>query len=216
MRVGVICEGHTDRAVIVNILKGMKSLDSSDIIAIRPIDDYDETDLANMPKDQFSTWSVVKKECEEREKIRSFLSIEGQENVVIHFDSCESDEFDVGKPVKDSNYAAKLRSAVVAKMDEWLEGEFVDEIIHAVAVEEIESWVLTIYEQKDSSGSADPKAKLKRVLSKKGITYSHDYKGFLKISKHFTKAKNFKKDRYRSYNDSLNEFCSEIETKIDI
>tara|TARA_R110001583_G_scaffold10417_8_gene47918 strand:- start:14857 stop:15507 length:651 start_codon:yes stop_codon:yes gene_type:complete len=216
MRVGVICEGHTDRAVIVNVLKGIKSLDSSDIIAIRPIADYDETDLANIPKDQFSTWSVVKKECEEREKIRNFLNIEGQENVVIHFDSCESDDFGVAKPTKDGNYATNLRSAIVTKMDEWLEGEFIDEIIHAVAVEEIESWVLTIYEQGDSSGSADPKAKLKRLLKKKDISYNHDYNGFLEISKDFKKAKNFKKKKYRDYNASLNEFCAELEAKIEL
>ncbi|MUP38090.1 hypothetical protein [Labilibaculum euxinus] len=216
MRVGVICEGHTDRAVIVNVLKGIKSLDSSDIIAIRPIADYDETDLANIPKDQFSTWSEVKRECEEREKIRNFLNIEGQENVVVHFDSCESDDFGVGKPTKDDNYATNLRASVVAKMDEWLQGEFVDEIIHAVAVEEIEAWVLTIYEKKDSSNSASPKEKLQRVLGQKDITYNHDYNGFLKISKAFTKLKNFKKEKYRSYNDSLNEFCTEVEEKIKI
>ena len=214
MRVGVICEGHTDRAVIVNVLKGIKSLDSSDIVAIRPVDDYDETDLANIPKDQFSTWSVVKRECEDREKIRNFLSIEGQENIVIHFDSCESDDFGVGKPTKDDNYAMNLRASVVAKMDEWLEGEFIDEIIHAVAVEEIEAWVLTIYEKRDSSTSATPKEKLKRVLRQQGITYSHDYNGFLEISKPFAKAKNFKKGNYRSYNSSLNEFCDEVEAKI--
>lgn len=214
MRVGVICEGHTDRAVIVNVLKGIKSLDSSDIVAIRPIDDYDETDLANMPKDQFSTWSVVKKECEERAKIRNFLNVEDQDNVVIHFDSCESDDFGVAKPVKDDNYSTNLRALIVDKMDEWLEDEFVDKIIHAVAVEEIEAWVLTIYEKKDSSKSASPKEKLKFVLGKKGITYSHDYNGFLGISKSFARPKNFKKEKYRDYNASLNEFCAEVEAKI--
>jgi len=216
MRVGVICEGHTDRAVIVNILKGIKSLDSSDIIPIRPVDDYDETDIASSPEDEFSTWSVVKKECEEREKIRNFLNVEGQDNVVIHFDSCESDEFGVAKPVKDDNYATNLRAAIVTRMEEWMEGEFVNEIIHAVAVEEIEAWVLTIYEQRDSSNSASPKEKLQRVLGQQGIPYSHDYNGFLKISKAFAKARNFRRGNYRNFNSSLDEFCAEVEAKIEI
>jgi len=87
MKIGVICEGHTDRAVIRNILKGLKGIDSSQIVPLRPDYSVDETDLSKMPADAFSNWSIVKAECENRNKIDRFLSIEDHDFVIIHIDS---------------------------------------------------------------------------------------------------------------------------------
>lgn len=215
MKVGVICEGHTDRAVITNILKGVKGLDSSNIIPLRPEDSLDETDLANIPVDQFSNWTLVKKECETKQKLNRFLSLEGQDVVVIHIDSAESDEYGVTKPIKDKYYSTNLRAAIISKMKEWLGDDFSDdEIIYAVAVEETEAWVLTIYEKRESSTSADPKRKLRQVLSKKGIKYSQNYNDFLWISDALSKKKKYAKERFLSYNQSLKEFCIEVENKL--
>ncbi len=215
MKIGVICEGHTDRVVIGNILKGYKGIDLSQIVPLRPDYSRDETDLAEIPADSFSNWTIVKKECENRIKIRKFLSIEGQDIVIVHIDSAESDEYGVSKPlIKDANYSINLRAKIVTKINEWLDGQFQDKIIYAIAIEETEAWILTIYEKRDSSKSAKPKEKLKRVLSSLGINYSHTPEDFKIISDKFTKKKNFSKGKFFSYNASLEEFCNEIENKL--
>ncbi len=215
MKIGVICEGHTDRAVITNILKGLKGLDSADIIPLRPENSLDETDLANIPPDQFSNWLAVKEECETKTKLNRFLSFEGQDAVVIHIDSAESDEYGVAKPVKDKNYSTNLRTDIISKMNEWLNGEFTEnEIIYAIAIEETEAWVLTIYEKRNSSTSADPKSRLKRVLSKERVKYSQDYNDFLWISDPLSNRKKIMKGNFLSYNESLKAFCEEIDNKL--
>jgi len=214
MKIGVICEGHTDRAVICNILKGFKGIDSSLIVPLRPDYSRDETDLAELPADSFSNWTIVKKECENRIKISNFLSIEGQDIVIVHIDSAESDEYGVPKPLKDANYSINLRANIITKINEWLDGQFHDEIIYAIAIEETEAWILTIYEDRDSSNSAKPKEKLKKVLSQRGVKYSQTPDDFKFISNQFTKKKNFTKGKYLLFNKSLEEFCKEVENKL--
>lgn len=214
MKIGVICEGHTDRAVIRNILKGLKGIDSSQIVALRPDNSLDETDLSLMTADNFSNWSLVKAECENQDKIDRFLSIEGHDFVIIHIDADCSDEYGVPKLVKNTDYAERMRSAIVDKINEWLSNSFKDQILYAVAIEETEAWILTIYDKKDSVQSADPKQKLKHKLSKMGIRYDQTHAGFYEISEKFSKSKYFKKDKFRSYNKSLDAFCQEVEEKL--
>lgn len=214
MKIGVICEGHTDRAVIRNILKGLKGVDSSQIVPLRPDYSVDETDLSQMTVDNYSNWSLVKAECENQVKIDRFLSIEGHDFVIIHIDSDCSDEYGVTKPVKDADYSKKMRDTIIAKINEWLSNNFQDQILYAIAIEETEAWILTIYDKNDSIKSADPKAKLKRTLSKMGIRYDHTHAGFYEISEKFSKRKNFRKEKFRDYNESLNNFCQEVEDKL--
>ena len=214
MKIGIICEGATDRVVIGNILKGLKNIDSSQIVPLRPNYSKDETDLAAIPADAFSNWSIVKEECKNRIKIGKFLKIEGQDIIIIHIDSAESDEYGVPKPLKDANYSITLRKNIITKLNEWLDGQFQDKIIYAIAIEETEAWILTIYEAKDSSSSAKPKEKLEKVLSKLGINKSHNTENFKSISDQFTKKKNYSKGRYLSFNKSLEEFCIEVNDKL--
>ena len=214
MNIGVICEGHTDRVVIENILKGLKGIDSSQIVQLRPQSDFDETDLADMPIDSFGGWSAVKDECESRIKIDEFLSLEGNDHVVIQIDSAESDDYNVSKPVKNAAYSTILRSDIIAKIDEWLNGLPSEKVLYAIAIEETEAWILTIYEQRSSTASADPKARLKRTLERQEINYKHSPKDFKKISSQFSKKKNFSKFNYFKNNQSLKDFCEEVNQKI--
>lgn len=214
MKIGVICEGHTDRAVIANILKGLKDIDSSQIIPLRPDYSKDETDLSSNPVNSFGGWGAVKEECENRQKISRFLSIEDQDTIIIQIDSAESDDYGVSKPIKDKDYSRVLRQRIIDKVNEWLDHEFLLKTIHAITIEETEAWVLTIYEAKDSSTSANPKSKLKRLLSGKGIKYSHDWEGFYSISDQFSKKRNFIRKKYQTYNQSLADFCKEVEDKL--
>lgn len=215
MKIGVICEGHTDRAVIRNLLKGLKGIDSSQITALRPDYSVDETDISYLPTDNFSNWPTVKSECENRKKIDQFLSLEGQDFVIIHIDADRSHEYGVAKPNKQNvDYADILRASIILKINEWLDNKYPNEILYAIAIEETEAWILTIYEKKDSIKSANPKVKLGYILSKKGIHYAQTHADFFEISSGFSKKKNFDRNGYLKYNKSLKAFCAEVGNKL--
>jgi hypothetical protein len=171
VRVGIVAEGRGDLAVLVNILKGKLSLDFEDIQFIRPEYDRDETDVHDQDEAQRGGWGRVKRECVERARIREFAShaIDDEFLVVIHIDTAEAHDkgYDVERPRRDDPaYAEILRQRVVEKINAWLEGEGVDRVRHAVAVEETEAWVLTILSTKDTASYGDPKEQLRKHLSK--------------------------------------------------
>src|ERR1700760_2803322 len=99
--IGVISEGHSDRAVIVNIIRGITNCEKSDVQSLRPIYTLDATDKGILDEATFSTWSLVKKECEDKKLIEEFLAIEGNDFIVIHIDTAEADEYGIDKPQKD-------------------------------------------------------------------------------------------------------------------
>src|SRR5689334_22478375 len=120
MQIGIISEGHSDRAVISNILVGITGIDHSDIIPLRPVYTKDETDKAlDNPKTK-SSYSVMKEECEERSLIDGFLAIDGQDFVVLHLDTAEADRYGVDRPSKGSGYCEALRDLVIKKIESWL------------------------------------------------------------------------------------------------
>lgn len=215
MKIGVISEGHADRAVIENIIVGLTGLDRNDIEAIRPIYNTDETDKALISTKTFSTWSVVKEECEKRELIDGFLAFEGQDFIVIHIDTAEAELYGILRPEKKSKtYCEDLRGLVIQQINKWLKQDLSAEILYAVAIEETDAWILTIYDQNDSTSSAKPKEKLSRVLGKKGIDSSSNYDNFLSISKPLSKEKQIKQGDFLSYNCSLNAFFEEVKSKV--
>lgn len=215
MRIGVISEGHADRAVIVNLLAGVAGLDSSDVEAIRPIYALDETDKALVDVRTHSSWSVVKKECEERQLIDGFLAFEDQDFVAIHIDTAEADEYDISRPHKKSdNYCEELRRLVIEQINIWLKDDLSDNILYAIAIEETDAWILTIYDKSDSTTTAAPKEKLSRILRPKGINSTSSYDNFLEISKPFSKGREIAKGRFLEYNCSLKAFVKEIESKV--
>src|SRR5690606_12750885 len=198
--IGVISEGHADRAVITNILKGTLGIDESNIRALLPINKTDETDRSREKTvEEFGGWTSVKNECIEKRIISQFLALEGQDFIVIHLDTAEANQYGVQSiPAKDETYGEKLRGLVVDLIDGWLgEQEIIDATLHAVAIEETDAWLLTIYDAgKNSINSADPKKKLGFILSKAGAHTTSDYDNYLKLSKTFSKAKEVKKYRY--------------------
>lgn len=214
MKIGVISEGHADRAVIENILRGLTNLDSSDIIALRPIYNLDETDKAHRSALTFSTWSIIKEECEERELIDGFLLMEDQDFVVIHIDTAEADEYGIKRPTKSPTYCQDLRLLVIDEINSWLKDDISDQILYAIAIEEIDAWILTIYDKKDSTSSTSPKEKLARVLGKKNINSTSDYNNYLKLSKPLSKDKEIKREKFLDYNCSLKAFFEEINIKV--
>lgn len=171
MRVGLVTEGRGDLAVLVNILKGKLGLNFEDIQFIRPEYDMDETDVHDQAEALRGGWGRVKRECVERGRIREFVenAIDEDILVVIQIDTAEAHEqgYDVERPRRDDpDYAEVLRRRVVERINGWLEGEGVERVRHAVAVEETEAWVLTIFSTKDTATHGDPKKQLLTLVNK--------------------------------------------------
>lgn len=216
--IGVIAEGHADRAVITNVLKGTLGIDESNIRPLLPINKTDETDRSRVKDaEEFGGWSSVKNECIEKKIINHFLALDGQDFIVIHIDTAEASQYGIQSiPAKDKDYAPNLRMLVINLIDEWLgEEDIVNSTLHAVAIEEIDAWLLTIYDSgKDSAKSADPKKKLGFILSKKNIDTTSDYENYLKLSKPLSKSKEVKQYKFPNFNASLKAFIDEIVDKI--
>jgi hypothetical protein len=215
MRIGVISEGHADRAVVTNIIAGITGIDKSEIEALRPTYSLDETDKALVDPNTFSTWSVVREECQKRQLIDGFLAFEGQDFVVIHIDTAEADQYGIDRPDKRTDsYCEELRKLVIQQINTWLNKDLSDSILYAVAIEEIDAWILTIYDRKDSTITAKPKEKLGRVLRKQGINSISNYANYLVISTPLSKTKEINKKKFLNYNYSLKAFYEEVELKV--
>lgn len=216
MRIGVISEGHRDRAVIMNILVGLTGLDYSDIISLRPTYAKDETDKAlNEPKNK-SSYSVMQEECEERNLIDGFLALEEQDFIVLHIDTAEADRYGVDRPGKnDAEYCENLRNLVIQQINSWLAVDLSDQLLYAVAIEEIDAWILTLFEHGDSTKFVDPKTRLHRILKKKDIKYIQDpFDHYWSISTDFSKRKVILDEKVTGRNCSLLLFCKEVKEKI--
>lgn len=210
MRIGVISEGHSDRAVIINLISGITGIDKSNVVPLRPIYTLDETDKAIKDPKTFSTWSIVKSECEKRQLIDDFLAIEGQEFIAIHLDTAEAEQYGVKRP----NDKSQLRGLVITQINIWLKKDLNNSILYAIAVEETEAWILTIYDKNDSTTSAKPKEKLSRILGKLGMDSSVNFDNYLSISKPLSKPREIESKKCLSYNYSLEAFFNEVQNKV--
>ncbi len=226
-RIGIISEGIEDQGVIISILKTF-GFDNSDIIPIRPYLSKDATDL-NAPDRTIGTFQGVKNAClginGEREELDEFFFVANNKNIIVHVDTAEIEthDFPFKRPVKagNANYSTEMRSSLIEVIKGWLGDEYDDEIIYAIAIEEIEAWVLTAFETKDTSSIGDSKGKLGKILSRKNLTYKklklnpakQKKEYFEAITKElkFHKPKNLKK--HCTKNRSLSDFVSELEVK---
>lgn len=222
MRVALIAEGKTDQVVIKNILKGWLDIDGSDIRYLRPDLEYDNTDLAQMDESQFSNWTLVKQECLDGKNIRTFLEVNTNAFIVIHIDAFECDHigYDVIRITKDnddlSKYCEELRAKIVEKIQEWQGGNNLVQTAHAVAIEETEAWILTLYGQsdtKDTSSLNNPKSKLKQVMNSddklKKLFRKEIIDQFNELTTDFRKKKNLEKARLK--NKSLDLFLQDLD-----
>lgn len=217
MQIGVISEGHADRAVIKNIIVGLTGIDSNDIIAIRPSYLKDETDKAAEKDNTTSSYSIIKKECEEKELLEGFLATEGQDFVAIHIDTAEADRYGVDRPQRKSNanYCEELREAVITEINKWLAVDLSDSILYAVAIEEIDAWILALYEDGSSAKYIDPKKRLNIVLNKKGVKFIQDpFDYYSSLSRDFKKPKVIGDKKVLATNCSLRLFCEEVVAKV--
>jgi hypothetical protein len=225
MKIALFTEGPSDSAVITNVLKGVLNINSSDIQYISPELFVDETDLSNA-EDKFSSWTIIKKECEERSKLKIFFEEFEDDSrfVVIQIDSEDRNlvGYDCTKTIKPKTdfetYSSNLRNEVIAKINTWLNGSYTDKIAYAIAIEEIDAWVLTLSStiKGDTSKINNPKEKLKssweQIVSKqeaKKLSNYSFYKRFDSLSSSFRKPKELNKCKLK--NKSLLDFCVDLE-----
>jgi hypothetical protein len=226
MRTGIIAEGKTDLAVIRNILKGRLGIDQSDIQYFSPELRFDETDLSQMQKSEFSNWTIVKKHCQDRIIIHDFLenSIDDNRFLVIQIDAAERNE--IGFDVK-SIENKEIRQAVLNKIQEWLEYQFIEKIAFAISVEETDAWILAIYESGNDLETGiypRPKERLERLINGTSIFNDKQKKQHFQkdafeqanvLSADFRKLK--KLEIAAAKNLSLKLFCEDLDKfKINI
>lgn len=172
MRVGIIAEGRADLAVITNILKGCLDLDHEHLQYLRPEYDQDETDLHARSAEMYSNWEIVKKECVDYSRIEDFLNspLDEERLVIIHIDAaeCEQPGYDVSRPKGEPGPAlsAEVHKRITAKLDEWFAGRGGDRLRYAIAVEETDAWLLTLYSRKETSTYRNVKEVLQKELNR--------------------------------------------------
>ena len=202
MRIGIMAEGRDDQRVIEYILKG---LGVENVVDIRPSLKTDKTDK-NTPNNNttIGTWQGVKNACLSGEDYDRFFFLEDSDYMVVHLDTAEIEQNEASFVRPDKSdlpaYATELRTQVVALINSWLTNENIARTLHAVSIEEIEAWVLTVLMKTDTTASTNPKQKLQYELRSQKVD---------DIAQKFRKSKNLKDCRSR--NGSLDAFCKAVE-----
>ena len=232
MEIGIIAEGKGDCAVLQNILMGIfEDLDAEDIRFLRPefiTDNTDKSAYQNMTAEQFGSWTLVKKDCETQHPFINFLDspIAGEKYIVIQIDTAECEEvgYDVERPAKtDVDYCEKLRNNVVDKINEWLQNNWQDEIFYAICIEEMEAWIHTLYENKDTSKPLNAKETFQKFLNKKRrinkkldkqmnkLNQKPEFNKAQFLSKDFKKITSKKGQKVLENNESLKAFILSLD-----
>lgn len=226
MRVALIVEGRSDAAVITSILKGQLDLSRSDITYMVPELEYDETSLHKMRLENFSNWTIVRNCCMEQRKIDEFLDCSVDDRfVVIHIDSDTRMEtgYDVREPqnLNTEDDILQLRQNIKLKLISWLDNHFNGKVAFAIAIQEIESWLLSLYGEEETDLLPNPKERFNRLLEKTSKVKEKDklkiksmnenkFEKYEFISKDFKKIKNLKNASGKSV--SLRLFCTELDS----
>lgn len=211
MRVGIIAEGKEDQEVIRYILRAY-GIDGSDILFLRPSLQNDATDAADST---IGTLQGVKNACEGKDGKRPLFDnaflFSAIDLMVVHIDTAEMEQqnFAFNKPVKtdNPNYCTQLRSMAIDLINSWLDNQYSNQLLYAIAIEEIEAWCLTIYLKTDTAQSADAKSKFWREVNKKKVKSGNSSPA--DFCKDFSKLKKLK--TFLPYNQSLKEFADSIE-----
>lgn len=212
MNIGIVAEGRSDQNVIENILKSF-SIESHNVKKLRPELAYDATDIYQKNR-TFGGWQNVKNDCIERAIFDKFFYINENKFVIIQIDTaeCEEKDFGISKPPKNnlSEYSISLRNQVIEKINIWLGNKYTDKLFYAISIEEIESWILTKYLETETTKSANPKTRLKKIITEKGIklkvTTEADF--YKEITKDFGKLKLL--NVYKAKNQSLKDFIESL------
>lgn len=224
MRIGVIAEGHADIAVIRAVLKALKGIDGSDIVAIRPSELYDETDLHAM---NFSNWNLVLQSCGDEALLHSFFDgLDEEALLIVQIDTAERAEagYDIVSPLRGKetewrSYSRQVYDAVKEKMMSVIPEGYQEKMIYAIAIEETDAWLIPLFDRtsQDTAQYANPKEHLRKLVGKMDKGTRMKYVNTAKKNLDYVAiAKGMRKelDRCREKNFSLNLFCIALERLI--
>jgi hypothetical protein len=212
---GLICEGITDQIVIRNLLIANFQNPDLFVTELQPLQD-----ATNENRSTDGNWHKVFQYCESQHFRDAF---QGCDYVVIHLDS---DVFLSGElPEK---YRLQIQTTdsvetIIEKITDILKiaigksfyEDYQNKIVFAIAVHEVECWLLPIYYPNDNSKSkkiAGCLSTLNEALSKKESFYIDSKKPeyYRKMAKHIVKMRlpDFKK--YVQTNPSLRYFIAKL------
>ena len=233
MKVGIVCEGVGDLAVIKNILRGVyeETGVDYDVAPIKP--KYDATEISRqrsegvyrgMPAQERSNWVQVLDECRNKEEINKFLRTQiGNKlpTIIVHIDTdvCEQVGYDVKRPNKGKNlktYSETLRNNVIVKINECVgEHECRSYLVYAIAVEKTEAWLIPIYNstlRKDTSSYSDAKRELNNIHGKKNLGSLYVDEKMHLLSKDLSKKETL--NSCTTHNKSLRLFVEDLKTRL--
>jgi hypothetical protein len=196
---------------VIRLILKAYGVDGSDIVDIRPSLQRDATDAADS---SIGTFQGVKNACEGKDGMRPdferFFIFSDQQFMVIHLDTAEIEQqnFTFTKPHKTNNldYCTQLRNSVIDLINTWLDHQYSNQLLYAIAIEEIEAWCLTLYLQSDTAQSADPKSRFWKEANRKKIKGATS---LADLCKDFSKLKKLK--ACLPYNQSLKDFADSVE-----
>jgi hypothetical protein len=215
---GLICEGVTDQIVIKNILIANFQDPDLFVTELQPLQD-----ATNEHGTTDGNWHKVFQYCESQNFRDAFQSCD---YVVIHLDSDVflsgelPEKYRLSINPKESveniidRIADKLKIAIGIPFYENQQNK----IIFAIAVHEVECWLLPIYYSNDKSKSkkiASCLSTLNEALSKKESFYIDKKKPeyYQKMAKHIVKMKQSDFKKYIQANPSLQVFVAELSQK---
>jgi hypothetical protein len=224
--IGIIAEGPSDAEVVKSVLIGSLGIDSGQIRTLLPSDSYDASQLAAWGIDpSFSNWTLVIEECKSKKLITDFIDALGNESIVIHLDTDKVEEpnYCGSRPTKDKKnleqYSISLRDQVVQAIDQWLGSPYKTKAAHAIAIEEIEAWLIPLIEHNPSKDTCEPqnaKSKWEKLLinyfsDRERKTHYQKSAGdqYASLSKGLRQSKILTNSRSKS--KSLDLFCEELE-----
>lgn len=205
MRLGIIAEGNADVAVIKAVLKALKGIDGSDVVQLRPREQYDETDLNEL---SFSNWNLVLQSCGDERLLQPFFDgLTEDALLVVQIDTAERGEvgYDIAEPLRTKGtdwreYCEQLHATVKQKIVEIVPEAYRDKVAYAIAIEETDAWLIPYY----LINRIDGKKKNNYIdTDKKNLNYIYIAKDMRKKLK-----------QCRQKNRSLDLFCLEIEDKV--
>lgn len=224
MRWGIIAEGNADIAVIKAVLKSLKGIDGSDVVQLRPREQFDETDLNEL---NFSNWNLVLKSCGDEYLLEPFFDVLADDALlVVQIDTAERGEagYDITVPlrIKDTDwkeYCDQLYAAVEHKITEIIPEAYRDKVAYAIAIEETDAWLIPFFDTacKEVAQYANPKERLHYLINRIDGKKRNKYVDTDKKNLNYTYiAKDMRKGLKlcRQKSRSLDLFCSEIENKV--
>lgn len=208
MSFGLVTEGESDQVVIESILFGYFNDPNLEVIMNHPLRDATDQGRAT------GGWGNLREYCGSSKFRKTFETVN---YVILQIDTDVSEEYGVSHREADFELTTEaLVERTVSKLIEWIGPEVYelarDRIIFAIAVHQIECWMLPIYfnDKKRGKTSGCLNA-LNQVLPKReGFSiHAKEYRYYERMSKHFLKRKDL--DRYTPHNPSLKIFVEALE-----